>query len=127
MQKSAGLSSQQQTEVKQIIECALLGFKASISNELTLLSQLLKEPVREKEFVLDESPIQPFGLTMESTKELLDISPIQSKSLKNAKLSLKSQNKTPLVNKKVQERPLLSTKKRPPLKGFNSVLTKKKL
>jgi len=53
----------QQADIMQMIECALLGFKASINRELSLLNQLLQTPLPEpipaqkNEKLLCESPI----------------------------------------------------------------------
>ena len=157
MQKASGLTSQQQSEVKQMIECALLGFKVSISNELSLLNQLLQEPTQEKSQVLEMSPIQPFGLTMDNTKEQLGSSSLESEEKLDIPLILKqseakqseaSQKEAPekvktkiafkaqtkamtLGNKKVLKKPPLNesrnVNKRMPLKECPSVLTKKKL
>ena len=58
MQQSSTLTSRQQEEIKQMIECALIGFRASISHELNLLTQLLQPVVPEKgSQLIHESPI----------------------------------------------------------------------
>ena len=55
MQTNGGLSPKQQSEVKKMIECALLGFKASLSDGLSLLNELVQAPQEKKQ--LDQSPI----------------------------------------------------------------------
>eukprot|EP00826_Nyctotherus_ovalis_P060953 TRINITY_DN861_c0_g4_i1.p1 TRINITY_DN861_c0_g4~~TRINITY_DN861_c0_g4_i1.p1 ORF type:complete len:180 (+),score=51.47 TRINITY_DN861_c0_g4_i1:186-725(+) len=69
MQASPGLTSQQQSEVKKMIEYAIIGFKASISNELSLLNQLLQAPLPEKKS-LDQSPLWLRAAALDPPKDL---------------------------------------------------------
>eukprot|EP00826_Nyctotherus_ovalis_P057975 TRINITY_DN7944_c0_g3_i1.p1 TRINITY_DN7944_c0_g3~~TRINITY_DN7944_c0_g3_i1.p1 ORF type:complete len:137 (+),score=39.73 TRINITY_DN7944_c0_g3_i1:131-541(+) len=136
-----------------MIECALLGFKASISNELSLLSQLLQEPPQEKSHVLRMSPIQPFGVTMENTKEEFEDSPLEAEeklevpqllrqtaeeaqrqgaNRAKAKVETKAQSRVPVAGSKKEPRKVAISEyrnagKRTALRECPSVVTKKKL